>query len=945
MITAFLTITGLLSLNLNVAANDNCTTKTYEANHFDSNKITLVQPGDYILQVIFRFSQSSNCASVRRTGVADSLTIKYAIDKINKDPNILPNITLGYQMDSSCASLPITMARGIETISLFRPDSVCRKDFQECSKVSGVTDAKENLISAVLATRMSFTTIPLASLLGLYNVPQISPSASSRLLSKGFKSFFRTIPSDSNQAKVMVDILAHFNWTYVFAVGSDDDYGKLSIADIKSGAQSRNICIPHEEYISRSEKSTQKRLQRIRDIVLKINRTSKAEVVILFLYSSDGELILQEADRLNVRRIWLTSEAWNPYALDLNASKAQKESIITVSLKDADLTNLREYIKKQVRKDYKCDVWLHRYIEQEFKCKVESSKNDSFRGRRCSDKNCTSCNVPVSDVWGKIMNPLSRSQDRVVDAVYTAAHGLHQAMCQGRNRCLPAKELDPKNLTETIRNISFVNEQNISVSFDEYGDPQNPYYTVESLQFLDGEYKYVTVGHWDGMEKNASSRLTMNIDKMKWPYNWTEQPKSVCHEPCPKGTHYFARTGCCWNCKRCNHNMYSNKSMSKECHRCPEGEHTADNINCVKTKQLFMNIENPAGISVVFVSVAGILLTLFSAALLFQLRDSRVVQESMPALLSTAIVIILAMFIYGPILVIKPTQYYCHANNIYFFGLFTAFASLLLVKTHSMTMFLMKKVVPKVHLSLFGAQILCIFAFFTLELIVLVAWFFFHPVKVEEFVFPGEFDKWLMCNADLTSSRIVIAIPLPAILLLVATIHAFQERMLEISLQESKQKSNKFLNFTCIAVCLVTLAFLPTYKYVLSFYRAIVLVFAFDLFAFIYLGCLVFPRVYTAVIHAHDSNQSVADISSQVDDAGHSISVQGIKRSSSLSSSPSEMKLIRKSVGASSTAESVPDFKHQTPHNPVMSKRHHVGPEGIALNEVSDGEVSKSTVA
>ena len=140
------------------------------------------------------------------------IAIQFVIDKPQKSSALLLGIRLRYQFDDTCTNLPATMARGIEIVSLHCPFSYCRVGFLESNN-------QQSNRSLFVGTAYSFTSIPLASLLGLYHILYL------------YKSFFRTIPSDDNQVLAMLDTPQKFNWNYVFAVGNDDNYGKLAISN------------------------------------------------------------------------------------------------------------------------------------------------------------------------------------------------------------------------------------------------------------------------------------------------------------------------------------------------------------------------------------------------------------------------------------------------------------------------------------------------------------------------------------------------------------------------------------------------------------------------------------------------------------------------------------------------------------------------------------------
>ena len=783
------------------------------------------------------------CQKVRKTGVVDILIMKYAIEKVNKDNTILPNITLGYQVDSSCESLPAALSRGIDTISLFHPDDICKKEFEECGKslINNRPTKKGYVhISAVIGTRNSYTTIPLAGLLSLYNIPQVSPYASSRLLSRAkFGSFFRTIPSDSNQAEAMLDVLAYFNWNYVVAIGSGAEYGKLAIADIKSKSQERDICIVLDEFIKLYEDLP----TQIKEIMQKIKATPNAKVVILFtLIEEIGELLLSEAEKQGVKRVWLTSEAWNPYALKLNVPLAQKVGMLTISLKGAKVNKVTQILQDMMKRDYQCDIWLNYYIKQNFNCSVTNLINDTLFGEFCdeNENNCRPCKMKLQRVMDDLSETIPSSLNIIIDAVNTIAHGIHntiQKACKSEI-CRKQLSIEPKYLTEEIHKLKFVNDIGDSVSFDEAGDPLNPRYSIENIQEIDGKLRYVKVGEW------STKGLSLESSKIQWHHQESEIPTSKCSADCQKGYKYVSKTGCCWDCAKCEKNTYSDTTMSPTCSKCPYGFHTDDRIHCVKTSILYLSKGESAGLAAISVSGFGLLVTFVSAVILIKFRNEPIVQQSSLPITILSLIGLTASFSYVSISVQYPTITVCNIQFALFMLLYTLLSGLLLIKTYSIDQLLLSHQLPILGRKALATKLVFLLLVFTAELVLAVILLYFNPIEVIYFTFSDSFDKWLQCDTDFTNALSGLAI-IPVVVLLVATVNAFKEKDFKTAGKESK-----FVSFATIATCLVTLAFLPTFKYAVGYYKAVVLVFAIDLVGFIHIGCLIIPKVYGAILVA-----------------------------------------------------------------------------------------------
>lgn len=74
----------------------------------------------------------------------------------------------------------------------------------------------------------------------------MSYSATSRELSDRarFSTFFRVVPSDLHQARLMVALLRAHNWTYVHAVHTDGQFMFMATLAIKLGVENNDQDIP-----------------------------------------------------------------------------------------------------------------------------------------------------------------------------------------------------------------------------------------------------------------------------------------------------------------------------------------------------------------------------------------------------------------------------------------------------------------------------------------------------------------------------------------------------------------------------------------------------------------------------------------------------------------------------------------------------------------------------
>lgn len=91
--------------------------------------------------------------------------------------------------------------------------------------------ARRAPLVGVIGPGSSSVALQVQNLLQLFQIPQVGYSTTSKDLSdkSRFNYFLRVVPSDYYQAQVMVDIVRHYNWTYVSAVNTDGEFHNLDV--------------------------------------------------------------------------------------------------------------------------------------------------------------------------------------------------------------------------------------------------------------------------------------------------------------------------------------------------------------------------------------------------------------------------------------------------------------------------------------------------------------------------------------------------------------------------------------------------------------------------------------------------------------------------------------------------------------------------------------------
>uniref|UniRef100_A0A8C9V8S8 G-protein coupled receptors family 3 profile domain-containing protein n=1 Tax=Scleropages formosus TaxID=113540 RepID=A0A8C9V8S8_SCLFO len=220
--------------------------------------------------------------------------MRFAIEEINKNQNLLPNFTLGYKIYDSCAT-HVAAQRAVLGV-LNGPEET----------QNAMCFAAAPLL-AVIGDSGSSQSVVASNTLQPFRIPMISYFSTCSCLSdrKQYPTFFRVVPSDDFQVKAIAQLLQRFGWKWVGIVTEDDDYGRYALQGLLREFRNIGVCLAYYEMIPKVY--DQKRIHEI----LRVMKQSTAKVVINF--AGEGELypLLKEYMDLNITGIqWIASEAW-----------------------------------------------------------------------------------------------------------------------------------------------------------------------------------------------------------------------------------------------------------------------------------------------------------------------------------------------------------------------------------------------------------------------------------------------------------------------------------------------------------------------------------------------------------------------------------------------------------------------------------------------------------
>jgi metabotropic glutamate receptor 5 len=632
-------------------------------------------PGSLVLGSLMTVHRSSLdghlCGEqVRDMGVLQRIeAVAFAIREVNENPALLPNHTLGFVMYDDCFTDVTALGQALH-FARVSPQYNKRHATAENQCVvgdenfsgSGHEDPAHQYcirhvrIIGLLGSESSITTVEAANMMSLFRIPHISYMASSRSLSNKVKypGFFRTVPSDAVQAKAVVAILRHFEWTFVNVLYSRGEYGEEAFKSLVKETENTNICfnmireihngMTHLEYVGL-----------VWDIVN--NESVNVSVVVVFAPSYQGKDLLKAASSLpgtKGRITWIASNTWVNHLEELD-EKSQQESLgmLSLTFESTNIPRFDEHFQNiTLGQSASLNPWIGQFWKTFHNCSVTFPTE--------TEEHCTE-SLHMADHPKYIPD---KAISLVFDGVYTFAYALDSVLkgpCYG----VTDSELYPcitKYLQDALRVTNFTGNDGNQLSFDDNGDRLPANYHIQNVQDKgSGKFKLVNVGMYIG-ENNS---LIFNGRDIHWTTG-NEKPTSVCSVKClsDEGTVYNQKR-CCWTCEKCRPDEILWRLGQSEdiwfCMSCPENQwpNATDRTQCVEIIPHWLSIYDPLGTGMAALATIGILLCI-AVFVVFVVNDSHVlVKASSRELMFFMLGGLIVCYIFVFIFLIKPTEKVC----------------------------------------------------------------------------------------------------------------------------------------------------------------------------------------------------------------------------------------------------------------------------------------------
>ncbi|XP_028817293.1 olfactory receptor CW1 [Denticeps clupeoides] len=769
-----------------------------------------------------------------------SQAMVFFIEEINRSNVLLPNVTLGYRLYDTC---------GLEVHSMRTALSVVSQPLKSDSAGACTSPS----IPLIVGDSGSTLSMAISRVLNLFNVPLVSYFASCACLSdkNRFPYFFRTIPSDVNQARALARLVKHFGWTWVGTMGADDAYGRTGIDMFTAEVVRLGVCVEYRVIIPKLPSQ-----QRVRDIVRTI-RASTARVVVAFAIEEDIEPVVREFVRQNVTgKQWVASEAWVTSTLiSTRENLASLSGTIGFAIRRAQIPRLRDFLNSLNVLAEPYNPFVREFWETQFQCSLNTTHpHGSMAEPVRYNKTCTGWER-VDDT-DSIYNDVSqlRVTYNVHKAIYAVAHSLHNLLyCEQRQgsstseTCADVHNLQPWQVAQYLRKVNYTTQFGDVVHFDKNGDPVGSYDLVNwQRSSSDGPVDYVTVGRFDSILPQ-DEQLALSSEGIVWHGGTREVPGSVCSESCPRGYRKVTRAGqpvCCYDCVPCADGTISNTTDQPECTPCPEDFWSNEEHDTCIPKQIeFLSYTEAFGMGLAAAAILGATVTLAVAAIFLRHRNTPIVRAnnselSFLLLLSLCLCFLCALTFLG-----QPSRWACPLRRTSFGLSFALCLSCLLSKTLVVLM-AFRATLPGNNAARWfrpPQQRLGVFICSVLQVMVCAAWLVKappYPVK----------NNWLYRDRIILECHLGSAALFCCVLGYIGCLAAFcfllafLARKLPDNFNEAK-----FITFSMLIFCAVWITYIPAYVSSPGKFTVAVEIFAILASSFGVLLCIFFPKCYIII--------------------------------------------------------------------------------------------------
>ncbi|KAK9405662.1 type-2 vomeronasal receptor [Crotalus adamanteus] len=792
------------------------------------------RPGDHLISIIttatkisnimfpFNAAPSSQSHSTISSDQSKILRFIFAIQVVNKNSQLLHNLTLGYNLHDNYLNTFVTSDALLDMLSTGEanvPNYSCGKKDNLLAFFDG--DDRDN-------------SIQMSTLIALYKIPQIRFTASEALSDKSkFPFFCWMLPKLGILYRGTVQLLLHFRWTLIGLFTSDTEKGENFMKTFTPMLVRNGICV----VISR-QFSTAGNTAPFRDAV---SQWRQVNVFVHFTeyFSLQDRLLLFHSTFQGLPepiegKVWIIANFGEPQ-IKRQTFLRYVHSVWTYSFQWKKWTN---------NSSFEPDLFVQpQFGDQSFRCSF-SKDIISLKGRRrCTQKSPLKTKVERNRLWNQynhIAYTLINTLAHALNAAYSSISKKRRK--EGEER-LGAQRLQPWQFHPFLKKNVFCNLSHVKLYLDQNGDIAADLNIISLVVLSRGDPIREQIGSFE------RQRITINQDALSRLKLLNKSlPQSKCMENCRPGFFKQARKGepvCCYDCVPCPEGTISTQEDTEKCTKCPDDQYpNKKRVQCIQKRITFLSYEEHLGIILVSFALLLFLTTGFILIIFIKYLETPIVKANNRDLSYMLLGSLLLCFLSSFFFIGQPRKATCLLRQTVFSVVFSIAVSSVLAKTVTVVLaFLASK--PGNNVRRWLGKTLAnsiILSGSAGQIFICALWLGISPPFPDSDLHSQHGDIILQCNEG-SDTMFYLVLGYMCFLAAICFTVAFLARDLPGSFNEAK-----LITFSMLVFCSVWVSFLPTYLSTKGKSMVIVQVFSILTSSAGLLGCIFFPKCYIIIL-------------------------------------------------------------------------------------------------
>ncbi|KAH0626624.1 hypothetical protein JD844_001708 [Phrynosoma platyrhinos] len=444
------------------------------------------------------------------------LALVFAVKEIQKNPSILPNMTIGFHIYDSYFNARMTYQNTLELLSTWHqpvPNYSC-----------GI---QKNLV-AVIGGLDSETSIHIANIMDTYKIPQITFGFLIPLIGgkTRFSSIYQMFPKEIYQYIGIAQLLLYFQWTWVGIIATEDDKGIHFMQTLMPVLSENGICVAFTEKIP--EMSAVYDLQNLMEhtgnmkyFLNMVNVTvvnAHTQTLSAFMALIDLARIMY-AEEIATSKVWIMTSEWafSSHTFNDGLDTEVFYGALSFAVHSSEVFGFQNFLQNLNPLYPEGDGFLGIFWEQTFKCSLPNSNTDEGDMKRCAGEG------KLETLPGTFFEMSMTGQSySIYNAAHAIAHALHtmwssrpkrRSITNGK-RC-DALQQQGWKIHSFLRSTSFNNSAGEEILLNSHGELVAGFDIINWIIFSNQSISRIKIGRMDP-EAAPGKEVTLENEIISW---------------------------------------------------------------------------------------------------------------------------------------------------------------------------------------------------------------------------------------------------------------------------------------------------------------------------------------------------------------------------------------------------------------------------------------------